>query len=715
MIKKELKTARAFFGADLPVDCAIPVSLSMLAPDAAQHVIPDEPREPMQRMKEALTLVFDLEDLEPLHGYGNLALCLKGLQGACGVFVDGVLVAEWDSAPARALFVLKHKPSFSVEIRFPQRDVPMDVGILGGAELIAFSHDLISDVYTEQSHKNEKCELFVRVRTLCFKESEAFATLYSPSGEMHYLGFVNGEGHITLPEAQRFLPVSEGRAGLYRLVVTLYHDGVSADTYETYIGFRKLSFSKDAPDVPFAMTLDDAPFFVKAACVNAHPALRAAQSLEAFANALPAFVKAGGNALFATAESGFLREEVYDLCDRLGIFVFQQLPEPPSDAEAIHTYFAQLKSALLPLANHPSLALIALPEGVDPSSELARSIKGFFAFAFPLLPVRKLPALGFASISHLPSMPSPLSIRRFLPMDARRIFSYTMESAQDSEMQLVSMLGEAAKEFPYGASLSDICYITALSSAEAADAELAKALAQGVPGGILAGRLFEGGISMKPSLMDALLQKKATYYDLEKTFSPLFLHVEASGERVEILLASRETEERSVRVVTALLDRFNHRILSMADECILQSGMPMRLEKSIPEIASHEREYYVLVSIYEGSVPILEKTALFVPAKHFRFAYPGICCEIKGGGRNYEITLSASAYVRRLQLSFSKTAATFEKNYFDITSDAKILIPLETETVTTSSLLENQLRLRSLYDVGRITEQDLSDEKDLEA
>ncbi len=712
MIKKELKKARAFIGEDMVGEFSLPISLSSVALDSKHALIPDEPREQMRKMTQPFSLFVDAAGLEELRGYENVALCLSGLCGTCAVFMDDRMVAEWESAPDRVLLPLSKREDFSLEIRFPSRETPMDVGILGGVELIAFAHDLISDVYTEQLHKNEKCELFVRVRTLCSKESEVFATLYSPSGEMHYLGFAHGEGRLILQSAQRFLPCGAGVPGLYRLVITLYHDGTPIDTYETRIGFRKLSFSRGGAGVPFEMLVDDVPFFVKAAHVSAHPALHIKDSLGGFARALPAFVKMGGNALFATCESGFLQEEVYDLCDRLGLFVFQQLPKPPADADALGEYFTHLKAAVSPLSHHPSLALLVLPDGVEADSETARSIKGFLAFAFPFLSARKLPASGLAPIAHLPSMPSSISVRRFLPMEARRIFSYTMESAQDSDTQLVSMLGAAAKEYPYGASLDDVCYITALSSAEAAEAALAEQLQQGKPGGFLGGTLFEGGISMKPSLMDALLQKKALYYDLKKTFSPLFLHVKACGQAVDVDLVAVGSGEKNVRVVTSLMDRSNRPILRLEDDACVSAGAGVRIKKSIPEALGHEREYYILVTVYEDGCPLVEKTALFVPAKHFRFVYPDVHCEIKGSGRNYEITLSASAYVRRLQLSFSKMAAEFEKNYFDITSDARILVSVETETVTTSSLLETQLRLRSLYDVGRFTEQDLLDEKD---
>ncbi len=714
MIKKELKKARVTVGAEMAEEVSLPITLSALALDMDKALISEEPREQMRKMTEQMLLSVDVTGLSELRGYENIALCLEGLCGGCRVRIGDRTVAAWDSAPGRVLLPLVGREDFTLEICFPAREVPTDVGIIGGVQLIAFAEDLIADVYTEQLHKNDRTELFVRVRTLCQKENEIFATLYSPSGEMYYIGFVNGEGRTALSDVQRFLPGS-GAHGLYRLAITLYRDGTPIDSYETHIGFRKLGFSKGGDGIPFAMTVDNAPFFVKAARISAHPALHIKDSLDGFARALPAFVKMGGNTLFATCESGFLEEEVYALCDRFGVFVFQQLPAPRADAEDLGEYFAQLKSSICALAHHPSLALLVLPDGVMPDSEVARSIKGFFSFAFPFLQVRGLPCPGFAPIAHLPSMPSPISVRRFLPMEARRIFSYTMESAQDSDTQLVTMLGEAAKEYPYGASLDDVCYITALSSAERAERAISEELARGIPGGILVGTLFEGGISMKPSLMDALLQKKALYYDLKKAFSPLFLHARASGETVDIELASADGRERSVTVVTRLADRSNCEIRTLCDDVTVPVGARLCLKKSVPEARGHEREYYASVTVLEEGCPILEKTALFVPAKHFRFVYPGIRCEIKGSGKNYEITLSASAYVRGLRLSFSKMAAEFGKNYFDITSDAKILIPVETEAVTTGTLLETQLRLRSLYDVGRFTEQDLRDGQDMEA
>ena len=169
-----------------------------------------------------------------------------------------------------------------------------------------------------------------------------------------------------------------------------------------------------------------------------------------------------------------------------------------------------------------------------------------------------------------------------------------------------------------------------------------------------------------------------------------------------------------LRVETRLMDHSNHCIERWTDDCDA-SLTPFVLKKKLSDVEGHEREYYVWVSVFSGDRLLCEKTGLFVPEKHFRFVYPGVQCEIKGSGKKYELTISASAYVRGLRLSFSKTAAIFEKNYFDITSDEKILVDVETEEVSAVQYLEAQLRMRSLYDVGRISEQDLLDEKDFDA
>lgn len=713
MLKKELKTLHACVGDGAPLEVTLPFALSAHARQDEFAPSSDENKRAMMRR---LTLSVTVTPPEQMRGFRGQALCLQGLLGHCIASLNGVQVAQWRSPPQTVFLPLPDgETPVSLELSFPERTVPMDVGVLGGIELIAYSHDLITDVYTEQLHKNEKCELYVRVRTLCgIGDAEAIATLYSPSGEIHYLGLVRGEGRLVFSSVQRYHPAGKGIAGLYRLVVTLYHDGQPSDSYETQVGFRKLTFSKDGVSVPFEVMLDDAPCFIKAARISAHPALSEEKNAYCFERALPAFVKAGGNALFAICESGLLSEQVYAMCDRLGLLVFQQLPSPLPEME-LNDYFAELKATLSPLLNHPSLALLVLPEGVLSASELGRAIKGFFAFSFPCVSVCGEPALGFPDIGCIPSMPSPLAVRRYLPMEARRIFSYAMESAQDSPTQLISMLNAAAEELPYGASLEDVSYVTAVCSAETAQNALVRALERGIPGGLLGGTLFEGGISMKPSLMDGILERKALYFDLQRTFVPLFLHVRAKGNEATVTLASAKNEAIGVRVVTCLMDNSNNRIAGMSDDCVVPAGAPLILKKHFADAAAHEREYYVLVSVFADDALLCEKTALFVPAKHFRFVYPGVQCEIKGSGRSYEIALSASAYVRRLRLSFAKTAARFEKNFFDIVSDAKILLSVETEEVTTSRHLEAQLRLRSLYDVGRITERELADEMDFDA
>lgn len=714
MLKNELKEFSFFLSENACGTASAPLSLSGLSRACATDLALEAPAEKKQRMRQKLCLRTSIVIPDSMRGFRGRALVLHGLCGHCIVLLDGKKVGEWRSPPSTVSISLPDAQGpISLELQFPERAVPMDVGLLGNAELVAYSHDLITEVSTEQIHKGDKCELAVHVRTLRGGEFEAFATLYSPSGEMHYLGLVRGEGRIALPSVQRYRPAGTGVVGLYRLVVTLYHDGHPTDSHETLIGLRKLAFAKEGGTRAFEVLLDNAPYFIKAARTCAYPVLHAEKNIALFERALRAFVRAGGNTLFATCENGFLSEHTYALCDRFGLLVFQQLPSPAEEQE-MNDYFAELKASLSVLLNHPSLALLLLPEGVNAASELGRSIKSFFALAFPSVQVCAAPLRGFIDTSAVCSMPSSLAVRRNLPMEARHIFSYAMESAQDTPGQLVSMLSAASETLPYGASLEDVCYITAIASADAAQNALADELKNGIPGGFLIGDLFEGEISMKPSLMDCILSKKTLCFDFWKMFSPIFLNVQGTAQGATLTLATAGAESVAVRMVTSLMDRSNNCICRVMDDCVVEPGAPLILKKPLADIPGHEREYYILVSVYEKDMLLCEQTALFVPAKHFRFAYPDVHFEIKGSGRQYEIALSASAYTRRLHLSFAKTSASFEKNDFDVTSDTKIFISVETDEVTTSRHLEAQLRLRSLYDVGRITERDLADETDFE-
>ncbi len=712
MVKKELVRFSAFLENGEKIEMQPPCMLfSCVAP---QEQSAEAPKQLRKRLLESFTLEAELSIGAQMLGYRGIVLSLCGLVGHCVAYINGEKKAEWLSPPERVYLPLEKKEgALSLRLCFPKRCVPADVGLLGGAELIAYPNDIFTDIYTEQVHKNGKCELYIRARTLRgVGNREAMATIYTPSGEIHYLGLMHGEGRVLLPSLHKYRSSAMEASGLYRLSVTLYEDGSPVDTAETRLGLRKLSFSKDDL-TPFSMEVDDEKLFVKAARICALPAPSAEQSLACFESALSSFAKAGANTLLVTGETGFLSERVYAICDSLGLFVFQQIPMPEDTGGDLDAYFADLKTSVMPLANHPSLALLLLPSGVSPQSALGRAIKGFFAFSFPNLALRAMPETGFADIAEVPSMPSPLSVRRHLPMEARRVFSYAMESAQESADQLVSMLRMAAEELPYGASLEDVCYITGICSAERARRRLSAALERGIPGGVLMGTLFEGGIAMKPALMDGLLQKKALYFEMKGFFSPVFLDARAEAQKLCIALATAGVSDTAVQLHICLMDRANNLVRSVKSEAVLSAGAPLFIQTDFPEVLSHEREYYARVAVLSEGALLCERTVLFVPAKHFRFVYPNLLYEIKGSGRSYELTLSASAYVHRLQLSFSKTAASFSKNYFDITSDAKIVVAIETEEVTTSRHLGVQLRLRSMYDIGRISEQDLLDEADV--
>ena len=157
MIKKELKEFFASVGEGAPDPSILPCGLSGFLREETEAPDSISAQQRKRRFMQSFSLKTEALISESMRGFDGRALCLRGLCGHCILLVNGKKVGEWSSPPAAVYAALPaDQEAFAVEIRFPEREVPMDVGLFGGAELIGFSSDLITDVYTEQVHKNEK-------------------------------------------------------------------------------------------------------------------------------------------------------------------------------------------------------------------------------------------------------------------------------------------------------------------------------------------------------------------------------------------------------------------------------------------------------------------------------------------------------------------------------------------------------------------------------
>jgi beta-mannosidase len=164
---------------------------------------------------------------------------------------------------------------------------------------------------------------------------------------------------LEVPGAQPWWPRGYGDQPLVEVTVRL--DELVA--WERRVGFRTvgLSTAPDAAGSEFVISVNDRPVYVKGANWIPDDALMSRLDAETYRRSLTDAVDAGMNLLRVWGGGIYEREEFYDLCDELGILVWQDFlfacaaysEEEPLRSEVE----AEAREAISRLSSHASLAL----------------------------------------------------------------------------------------------------------------------------------------------------------------------------------------------------------------------------------------------------------------------------------------------------------------------------------------------------------------------
>jgi beta-mannosidase len=165
-------------------------------------------------------------------------------------------------------------------------------------------------------------------------------------------------------------PNGHGAQPLYQVTVTLTDPaGQTQDSASRRVGFRNIVWRscEDAPEGadPWICVVNGKPIFLQG--VNCPPMLPnyADTPMETYRHRLTLYRDLGLNTLRVNGV-GFLEKEVYyDLCDELGLLIWQDVPlsssgvdnVPPDDALAIQEVAAILRSFILRRQHHAALLL----------------------------------------------------------------------------------------------------------------------------------------------------------------------------------------------------------------------------------------------------------------------------------------------------------------------------------------------------------------------
>lgn len=267
-----------------------------------------------------------------------------------------------------------------------------DVGIFRKIELCSYDGARLGDTLIRQKHENGKVILEIEPEVLEVEAPEMQAVganstvgcqslnvsfeLYSPEGKVLYRGSTDSQKRSTADKAafpvteieisdpQLWWPNGYGSQPLYTLKVLLQKDAEILEQKKYHIGLRTMTVSREEDQwgQEFAIEVNGVKIFARGANYIPDDCFYSHITPEVLERDIKAALFANFNCLRVWGGGYYPSEEFYDLCDRYGILVWQDLMYACNiydlNPNFVENILAETRDNLKRFRNHASLALI---------------------------------------------------------------------------------------------------------------------------------------------------------------------------------------------------------------------------------------------------------------------------------------------------------------------------------------------------------------------
>ena len=675
MVKKELKNFELIIEGE-SIACLAPCSVKSLLTSAGKS---------LDSIGSTVRFETNIYADEVSLSIKNFYLRIRGIRRPAKVFLGEEQIIECDGiTPIYNINVAGkiQNGDNRLSVVFDSVDGPLEyAGLSDSFEILRFGSAIIENLSVTQQHSEGVVTLGLNLNLIGNAQAvRAVATLVSSSGQIYYAGLTGGKGSIVVRDPLYWWPRGLGVQNLYRLTVNLYGENDVEDSIEMRIGLRTVE------------TTDGNTLTINGSEMIPLGALYIADNDPDFTSAnrrvetrVSSAAMAGYNCFVLPLSSPTPSEKFYEFCDIHGIVVIEE-------HEVING--ATVDSLRLRV-HHPSLCFIDLKSSENIKiyeMRIKDALDGLKFFTRDSLP-------EYISSYALPSMKS---IRAVIPEGERSLFSRSIEAiAEDGAIK--DMLLSVADRYPYPADLDSFAYASALASAHRVGEIIKESrLTRAKSGRGIFNRLADNSLCISPSAIDYRGRWKPLQYYCTRFFAPIALYADLNDGVVSFSASNLRHLD--------LIGSLEYRIADASNYTILKASVPVEIS-SMTEgeihkvdlaeiIAGHESEYYLEYYLKEELSTISKKTLLFVPEKHFDFKKPFIDTKITGQDKHFSLTLSATGFVKDLEIGFDGVDAVFSDNYIDLTSEAPVKINFTINGAPTIALkLQDALELRSVYDL----------------
>jgi beta-mannosidase len=301
------------------------------------------------------------------------------------------------------------------------------------------------------------------------------------------------------------------------------------------------------------------------------------------------------------------------------------------------------------------------------------------------------------------SFPSIKTVESFTLPEDRNVFSYIMEKHQRNASANGKIMNYMEQTFLYPNDLDTLIYASQLLQGEAIRYGVEHFRRnRGRCMGAIYWQLNDCWPVASWASIDYFGRWKALHYYAKRFFAPLMISCEEEGLLSQSMNTNAEpfTVKKSIRLnVTneSMKDR-NVTVkwqLRNSDGTVLkeeETGLRVKAmssewleKKELPEAKLYEN--YVSYQAFENGEEVSSGTVLFSAPKHFKFVDPDLKVKVKGD----EITVSAKAYAKSIEIRNENDDLILSDNFFDLNGDEKTVKILKGEA--------KNIKVRSVYSI----------------
>lgn len=613
-----------------------------------------------------------------------------------------------------------------------------DAGIWRDIELLGYSEGRIEDVEIIQHHHKSGVELEINTKLELLTPGDYTLqyTLTTPQKvTTTYHEKVEAEDNsysISVEQPELWWPNGYGEQPLYQLAIVMTSKKDVCDEKEFTVGLRTLTMSqeKDEWGSEFAFKINGIKIFAKGADYIPEDLVYSRITRDRIDYLITSCVRANYNCLRVWGGGYYPGDDFFDLCDRKGIIVWQDLMFACNvydlTKEFEENIIEETKDNVRRIRHHASLGLwcgnneiesawkhwpdfqphspqlradyikqfeYVLPNAVDevddrtffwPSSPSSggcfdhpddenRGDTHYWAVWHGLKPFEDYRNYFFRFCSEFgfQSFPSIKTVNSFTEEEDRNIFTKVMESHQKNGAANGLILYYLSENFLYPKDFTSLLYVSQILQGIAIKFGVEHwRRNRGRCMGALYWQLNDDWPVASWASIDYYGRWKALHYMAKNFFAPIAGTLARTGKMIEAHIQNERLEDKKCRVVVNLRKMDFTSLRCDSFEIIV----PALTNRKITEI-----DYSELITGIEDQVFVeavftdeegyqSTEVEIFIPFKHLALEQPEISITVKEDSEQFLISLHAERLACFVELDFADADAIFSDNYFYIAS-----------------------------------------------